>query len=123
MAAAVALCACSGPSGPKPAELPTIQRPLPVRTLWSTNVGSGERYTFFPVHVGEAVYAAARDGTVTRLAARTGEVRWRANLELQLSGGVGTDGTLVVVASEEGEVVALDAEKGAVKWRARAPRS
>jgi len=119
LAAAVALSACSGPSGPKPAELPTIQRPLPVRTLWSTNVGSGERYTFFPVHVGEAVYAAARDGTVTRLAARNGEVRWRANLELQLSGGVGTDGTLVVVASEEGEVVALDAEKGAVKWRAR----
>ena len=66
------------------------------------------------------MYAAARDGTVTRLDARTGEVRWRANLELQLSGGVGADEHLVAVASEEGEVVALEAKTGAVRWRARA---
>ena len=120
LASVVALSACSGPSGPKPADLPTIQRPLPVRTLWSANVGSGQRFTFFPVHVGEAVYATARDGTVSRLEARTGDGRWRVNLDLQLSGGVGTDGKLVVVVSEEGEVVALDAENGKVKWRARA---
>ena len=112
--------ACSGPSGPQPAELANIDRPLRVRVLWSTNVGAAQRFTFFPVHVGESVYAAARDGTVTRLAARTGEVRWRATLELQLSGGVGADDQLVVVASEEGEVVALEAQTGKVKWRARA---
>jgi outer membrane protein assembly factor BamB len=112
--------ACSGPSGPQPAELQAIDRPLPVRELWSANVGSAERFTFFPVHAGEAVYAAARDGTVTRLEARTGAEKWKASLELQLSGGVGADGKLVVVASEEGEVVALDAESGAVRWRARA---
>lgn len=119
LATVAALTACSGPSGPQPAELQNIYRPLPVRTWWSTNVGSAQRFTFFPVHVGESVYAAARDGTVSRLAARTGEVRWRTKLELLLSGGVGADGKLVVVVSEEGEVVALDAEKGEVKWRAR----
>jgi outer membrane protein assembly factor BamB len=112
--------ACSGPSGPQPAELQAIDRPLPVRQLWSASVGSGQRFTFSPVHVGEAVYAASRDGTVTRLAARTGDTRWQASLDLPLSGGVGADGKLVVVASEEGEVVALDAETGGVKWRARA---
>ena len=117
---AVFAAACSGPSGPQPAELQRISRPLPVRVLWSTNVGSGARFTFSPVYVGDAVYAAARDGTVTRLVARTGDRKWRANLDLQLSGGVGADGKLVVVASEEGEVVALDAETGAVKWRTRA---
>ena len=114
------IAACSGPSGPQPAELARIERPLPVRVLWSTNVGSAQRFTFFPVHVGESVYAAARDGTVTRLAARTGDVRWRVNLELALSGGVGADDQLVVVASEEGEVVALEAQTGKVKWRSRA---
>jgi outer membrane protein assembly factor BamB len=119
-AAALLAAACSGPSGPEPAELVNIDRPLPVRVLWSANVGSAQRFTFSPVHAGEAVYAAARDGTVTRLAARTGETKWTANLDLQLSGGVGSDGKLVVVASEEGEVVALDAETGAVRWRARA---
>jgi outer membrane protein assembly factor BamB len=112
--------ACSGPSGPQPAELPNIDKPLSVRVLWTTNVGSAQRFTFFPKHSADAVYAAARDGTVTRLDARTGNVRWRATLELQLSGGVGADDTLVAVASEEGEVVALDAKTGAVRWRARA---
>ena len=47
-------------------------------------------------------------------------MRWRVSLELQLSGGVGADETLVAVASEEGEVVALEAKTGAVRWRARA---
>ena len=112
--------ACSGPSGPQPAELPKIDKPLSVRVLWTTNVGAAQRFTFFPKHSADAVYAAARDGTVTRLDARTGNVRWRATLELQLSGGVGADDTLVAVASEEGEVVALDAKTGAVRWRARA---
>ena len=114
------LTACSGPSGPQPAELPKIDNPLSVRVLWATNVGAAQRFTFFPRHAADAVYAAARDGTVTRLDARTGDVRWRATLELQLSGGVGADDTLVAVASEEGEVVALDAKTGAVRWRARA---
>ena len=114
------ITACSGPSGPQPAELPKIDKPLRVRVLWSTNVGSAQRFTFFPSHVAESVYAAARDGTVTRLDARTGAVRWRARLDLPLSGGVGADDSLVVVASEEGEVVALETKNGAVRWRARA---
>src|SRR5512134_729161 len=114
------LTACSGPTGPQPAELPKIDKPLRVRVLWSTNVGAAQRFTFFPKHAADAVYAAARDGTVTRLDAKTGEVRWRAELELQLSGGVGADESVVAVASEEGEVVALDAKTGAVRWRARA---
>jgi len=118
--AALLTGACSGPSGPQPAELPKIDKPLSVRVLWTTNVGAAQRFTFFPKHSADAVYAAARDGTVTRLDARTGAVRWRVSLELQLSGGVGADETLVAVASEEGEVVALEAKTGAVRWRARA---
>ena len=118
--AAFLTAACSGPSGPQPAELPKIDKPLRVRVLWSTNVGSAQRFTFVPKHAADAVYAAARDGSVTRLDARTGEMRWRANLELKLSGGVGADENLVAVASEEGEVVALEARTGAVRWRARA---
>ena len=118
--AALLTAACSGPSGPQPAELPRIDKPLSVRVLWSANVGAAQRFTFFPKHSADAVYAAARDGTVTRLDARTGAVRWRVSVELQLSGGVGADETVVAVASEEGEVVALDAKTGAVRWRARA---
>jgi outer membrane protein assembly factor BamB len=120
LAGGALLCAaCSSPSGPEPAEPPRIENPKRVRVLWSTNVGAAERFTFLPALAGGSVYAAARDGTVTRLDEKTGAVRWRASVELRLSGGVGADERTVAVASEEGEVVALDAEKGTVRWRAR----
>jgi len=121
LACATALCAaCSSPSGPKPADPPRIDKPQRVRTLWSASVGSAERFTFVPAVAGGAVYAAARNGTVTALDEKTGERRWRTDLELKLSGGVGADERTVAVASEEGEVVALDAQSGKVRWRARA---
>ena len=113
------LAACSGDPGPKPADPPRIDNPKRVRVLWSANVGSADRFTFLPALAGGSVYAGARDGNVTRLDEKTGQVRWRTNVEMRLSGGVGADERTVAVASEEGEVVALDAEKGAVRWRAR----
>jgi len=116
---ASALAACSGPSGPQPAEVPRLDNAKRVRTLWSTSVGSAQRFTFQPALAGDSVYASARDGTVTRLDQKTGERRWRVGLDLQLSGGVGADEATVAVASEEGEVVALEARDGKVRWRAR----
>ena len=90
-----------------------------MRVLWSANVGGADGFTFLPALAAGSVYAAARDGTVTRLDEKTGERRWRADVELRLSGGVGADERTVAVASEEGEVVALDAQTGKVRWRAR----
>ena len=113
------LAACGGNPGPTPADPPRIDKPQPVRVLWSANVGGGQRFTFVPALAGESVYAAARDGTVTRLDAAKGEVRWRTSLDLRLSGGVGADAATVAVVSEEGEVVALEAQSGKVRWRAR----
>lgn len=118
--AGIVLAGCSGNPGPTPAEPPRIDNPQRVRVLWSANVGAAERFTFRPALAGGSVYAAARDGTVTRLDEKTGAVRWRAATEVRLSGGVGADEGTVAVASEEGEVVALDAQSGAVRWRARA---
>ncbi|HEU4353500.1 MAG TPA: outer membrane protein assembly factor BamB [Burkholderiales bacterium] len=118
-ALAAALAACSGPSGPKPAEVPRLDNAKRVRTLWSTNVGTAQRFTFQPALAGDSVYAAARDGTVARLDQKTGERRWRAGLDLPLSGGVGADERTVAVASEEGEVVVLEATDGKVRWRSR----
>ncbi len=130
--AAGTLAACSGmPSlnpidwfrpaqtGPKPAELPPLSNPQGIRVLWSAGVGAAERFVFSPSLAGDSVYAAARDGTVARLDAATGQTRWRAAVGTRISGGVGTDGRLAVVASEEGEVIALDAQSGSARWRAR----
>lgn len=109
----------SSPSGPKPAELQPLERAQEVRVLWSAHVGRGDRFTFAPALAGDAVYAAARDGTVMRLDAATGSERWRVSAERDLSAGVGADARSVVVATEDGEVVAMNAADGKVRWRAR----
>jgi len=108
-----------GSEGPKPTPLTPLSGGQTVRVLWSNSVGNAERYIFSPVLVGDAVYAASRDGTVARIDAATGATRWRVSLDTRLSAGVGSDGSIVVVATGEGEVLALDAGDGAVRWRAR----
>ncbi len=117
------LCAAcswfSSPAGPRPAELVRLEGAKQVRVLWSARVGSAERFAFAPALVGDAVYAAARDGAVTRLDAASGAERWREQTERRLSGGVGADASTVAVASEEGEVLALEAATGKLRWRAR----
>jgi len=129
--AAVLLAGCSGasmnpldwvgakPVGPKLANLPTISNPHPVRQLWASNVGTADRYVFRPVVVGDSVLAASRAGTVVRLDASTGQLRWRTAVGRPLSAGVGADASLVVVATEEGEVYAFEAQSGRPRWSAR----
>ena len=119
LALAVGAAACSSPGGPKPAELPALERAQQVRVLWSARVGRAQSFTFSPALASDAVFAAARDGTVVRLDAAKGEERWRASVERRLSGGVGASERTVVVATEEGEVLALEAADGKLRWRAR----
>jgi len=109
----------AGPSGPKPAELPVLSNAQAVTRLWSASIGAAEAFVFTPTLVGDSIYAASRNGTVTRLDARSGQAKWRVSVGKRISSGAGSDGALVVVATDEGEVFALDAENGAVRWRAR----
>lgn len=109
----------STPTGPKPAELPVLTNAQTVRVLWTASIGAAEAFVFSPTLSGDSVYAASRAGTVARLEAASGQARWRISLGKRISGGVGSDGALVVVASDDGEVFALDARDGQVKWRAR----
>jgi outer membrane protein assembly factor BamB len=131
LSAAVALASCSSMpslnpfdwfsagSGPKPAELAPLSNPPAVRVLWSTKIGGADAFFFSPVVADDGVFAAARDGTVARFDAGTGQVHWRISVGKRLSAGVGSDGSIVVVATEEGEVFALEAKDGRVRWRAR----
>ena len=119
LAGAALIAACSGPSGPKMAELPELTASIPVRTLWSAQVGEAKDAIFSPAVVDGSVYAAAQDGTVVRLDAGTGAEAWRKNAGQPLSGGVGSDGSLVAVGTLEGEVITLDARTGEKRWSAR----
>lgn len=108
----------SAPTGPKPAALPALTSPQPVKALWSAGIGTAEAFVLSPALAGD-LYVAARDGSVARLDPATGQARWRVSAGIRISGGVGADSELAVVASDVGEVVALDARSGTVRWRAR----
>ena len=48
----------------------------------------------------------------------SGRVRWKQDLDLALSGGVGHHGNSVFVGASEGLVMRLDAASGSEIWRA-----
>src|SRR5258705_6802633 len=117
--AGLLLAGCWGPAGPQMAVLTELPAGIAVRTLWEASVGNAGDAILFPALAVDGVYAAAQDGTVARFEASTGRESWRVNAGRTLSGGVGSDGTLVAVGTFDGEVIALDARSGEVRWRAR----
>jgi len=108
-----------GSSAPKvqPAELGVIQPTAELKIVWQANVGSAGEFTFSPAVVGDSVYAAGRDGTVARFDG--GRQVWRVSAGQTVSGGVGSDGKLVVVGTPKGEVLAFEAATGRETWKAR----
>lgn len=101
----------------KPAELVAIQNSAELRSVWQAGIGGAGAFSFAPAVVGGSVYAAARDGAVARFDA--GRQVWRIIAGQTLSGGVGSDGNLVVVGTPKGEVLAFDAATGRETWKAR----
>lgn len=130
LAGAVAGCSTVGdavdklnpftPSAPKvkAAELAPIEASAQLRVLWQANVGSAGEFVFTPAVVGNAVFAAAKDGSIVRL--EEGRQIWRVAAGQVLSGGVGADAKLVVVGTLKGDVLAFDAATGQEVWKARA---
>jgi outer membrane protein assembly factor BamB len=101
----------------KIAELVNFTPTANLQTRWQTGVGSSGEFTFTPAIVGSSVYAAAKDGSISRI--DKGSVVWRISAGQMLSGGVGSDGLLVVVGTPKGEVLAFDATDGKERWRTR----
>ncbi|WP_371324792.1 outer membrane protein assembly factor BamB [Dechloromonas sp. ZY10] len=104
-------------SAPKMAPLKAIAATAEVRSSWSANVGKAGEYTLSPAVVGNVVYVAAQDGTVAKL--EEGRNVWQIKTAMQLSGGVGADGKMVVVGTRSGDVLAFSAVDGRTLWQAK----
>jgi outer membrane protein assembly factor BamB len=88
------LAACSGGANkPKPAELKSIVPVVAVQQSWTARLDA----VSFPLAVsvaGSNLFAAASNGTVVAIDARTGRDIWRLNLNTALAAGVGSDGRI-----------------------------
>lgn len=107
----------SGSKGPTPSPLPAFQPSTEIRALWRGSVSAAEDALLQPAVVKDAVFAAGRDGTVVRY--DQGRETWRVKAVKRLSGGVASDGDIVVVGSSDGQLQVLDASHGTERWRIR----
>jgi len=101
----------------KPAELTAISPTAELHASWQAGIGASGEYILTPAVIGNSVYAAAADGTLARF--DDGVQAWRVAVGQPVSGGVGSDGKLVVVGTAKGEVLAFDAATGKEAWKAR----
>lgn len=104
----------------EPNDLKKIEASVDLKRVWSLGVGKGQEpqdATLVPVVVDGVVYAASRDGRVMAVDAAKGERRWRTDLDMTLTGGVGVGGDLVLVGGVEGDLIALHAGSGEEAWR------
>jgi outer membrane protein assembly factor BamB len=124
LALAVLAVGCSSNSKKElpPAELPDITEEVNLDKGWSRSIGDGQGETYnllVPAVDGDTIYASDVNGEVMALNRFNGDVVWKQDLELPVSGAVGVGYGLVMVGTLKGEVVALDATNGEEKWRAR----
>jgi len=105
----------------EPVELEKITEQVKLKSRWSRGVGDGQGEGFLkinPILVGDSLYAASAEGRVMSVDPESGRVRWKQDLDLAVSGGVGHHGNSVFVGASEGLVMRLDAASGSEIWRA-----
>ena len=105
----------------EPVELEKITEQVKLKSRWSRGVGDGQGEGLLkinPILVGDSLYAASAEGRVVSVDPESGRVRWKQDLDLALSGGVGHHGNSVFVGASEGLVMRLDAASGSEIWRA-----
>ncbi len=105
-----------------PVELPDIEESVKIRKAWSVGIGDGQGdglYKLQPAVLGDAIYAASADGRVRAMEREKGKTLWKADLDRNLSGGIGVTEGALFLGSSEGEVLRLDASTGDLLWSTR----
>lgn len=124
LALAILAAGCSSNSKKElpPAELTDFKEEVVLHKQWSRSIGDGQGKTYnmlVPAIDGDRIYAADVTGEVVSLDRLTGDVIWKKDLDLPVSGAVGVGYGLVMIGTLKGEVIAMDATSGEEKWRAR----
>ena len=104
----------------EPVELQKINEQVKLKARWSRGVGDGQGdglYKINPILVGDNIYVASAEGKLASVDAETGRVRWKNNLDMALSGGVGHHRDSIFVGASEGLVMRLSANSGDEIWR------
>ena len=106
----------------KPTKLFDVDKKIDLVKLWSSNiVGDGRSIggKIKPVLSNSKIYVADQDGLIASIAADTGDIVWKVDLQIPLGGGVGIGGEQIFVGSIDGDVIARDANNGTKNWQVK----
>ncbi|QAX82253.1 outer membrane protein assembly factor BamB [Candidatus Pseudomonas adelgestsugas] len=87
---------------------------------WSRYVGDGQGALYNllqPAIDGTNIVVTDATGVIMAMDYMNGDVKWKKDLELPVSGGVGAGYGMVLISTLKGDVVALDSTTGEEKWR------
>lgn len=129
-ATALILSACSSVEEENQAfQLPNFDATYKPKIAWTQSVGNGigSYYSQLQPAIDEnAIYVAARNGSVKAFSIKNGKSLWKTNLSSQdsnvlnisprISGGVGLGDDTLYIGTENAEVFAVNAADGEVKW-------
>lgn len=87
-------------------------------TLWTANVSFTGNTS--PTVDNDTVYVASQNGAILALDPRTGDQRWRMQLDGLIFGSPTVEDGRLMVATDSGKVLALNSETGLVLWRFQA---
>nr|WP_316638606.1 outer membrane protein assembly factor BamB [uncultured Roseateles sp.] len=104
----------SSSSKSKPTPLETLTPQIAGRVVWNQRLDS-VKFPLAPAVVSGNFIVAGSDGTVTALAAATGQTVWRVQVGEAISAGVGSDGRFSAVVTRNNDLVVMDGER--VLWR------
>jgi len=106
----------------QPVELEGITQTVKIKRLWSAGVGDGQGDGFYrlqPVIDGDRIYAASAEGEVAAFERSRGKKLWKADMDTQLSGGVGVYDDALLLGSSDGFVIKVDANTAEQLWSTR----
>lgn len=106
-------------------ELPQDSGVNELRQLWEQSVGQGNESGFAllePVYYQDSVYVAARNGSVYRIDAVTGNVLWKTDIGNTVYAATGANDGIAVIAHDNGDVTALSVVDGRVVWQSKIKR-
>lgn len=114
----LAACSSTKPTGPQPTPLAEMQQTASFSLRWQASLGDGGNYALRPALTASAVVGASAKGMLTAVDRVTGKPLWQVNTGMTISGGVGTDETLLVVAGDKGDVLAYN-HNGKLLWKSK----
>ena len=120
---ALALGACGSSSEEEklkqPVDLPEFDAKVSVSTEWKKDLGSdGNRPFGFiePVIHGQHIYVASGGGKVFKLDKKTGDQKWKTDLNATLVSGVAYRDGSIYVGLKNGVLVCLNENDGIKRW-------